>query len=323
MADAVVLDRWDGTSVRLGTVVDTLIDLRRAVARTASRVWVMTLVVVATTDGEAYQATEAMRALGTHHPARVLVLRPQPSHPDGDGVDAQVTVYGAEADAHKLSFDQIMLTVRGEPARHLDSIVEPFTLSDLPVVVWYPGNLPAVSEPLLNGASAVLVDTKDAHDIAGLITLAGRRATVDLSWMRLRPWREMVASLFDPPLCRPFVARISSVEVAGKEGPRRLLAGWLRSRLAVPADHIRVADARHARIVLRAGDTDRFEVGRDAGERVVRARATVGGTLSHQLVMPLPDDSLAWSLGEALTHLGRDPVWQQALAGGVAAGVWG
>ncbi len=321
MADAVVLDQWHATDVRLGTVVDILIDLRRAAARTASRIWVMTLVVVATTDEEAYQATEAMRALGPHHPARVLVLRPQPDGPDG--IDAQVTLYGAEADAHQLSFDQIVLTVRGELTQHLDSIVEPFTLSDLPVVVWYPDNLPSVSEPLMKGAGTVLVDTKDAHDIAGLFTLAGRRATVDLSWVRLRPWREMVASLFDPPQCRPFVAQITSVEVDGKEGPRRMLAGWLRSRLALPSDCIRLYDARHARVVLLAGDTARFEVGRDEGERVVRARATINGTLCHQTVMPLPDDSLAWSLAEALTHLGWDLVWQQALASSVAAGVWG
>jgi hypothetical protein len=31
---------------------------------------------------------------------------------------------------------------------------------------------------------------------------------------------------------------------------------------------------------------------------------------------------LAWSLAEALTHLGRDRIWQQALAAGVAADAW-
>jgi hypothetical protein len=63
-------------------------------------------------------------------------------------------------------------------------------------------------------------------------------------------------------------------------------------------------------------------VAREEGERLVRASATVGGGLSRAELLPLPDDSLVWSLAEALTHLGRDRVWQQALAAGVAADAW-
>jgi glucose-6-phosphate dehydrogenase assembly protein OpcA len=325
VADAVALNRWQATDVRLGSVVDTMTQLRRSVARTASRTWVMTLVAVATNDDEVYQATQVLRALGAHHPARLVVLQLQPHvrPPGGPGaIDASVTIYGTEVDGHPLTFDQVSLVVKGEAAHHLDSIVEPFTLSDLPVVVWYPATLPAVSEPLLAKASSLLVDTKDAHDVAGLIALAGRRAVVDLSWMRLKPWREMVAALFEPPEFRPFVRQITSATIAGKGGPRRLLAGWLASRLALPKDRLELQDARHARLVLRAGTAATFEVVREQGERLVRATATVASGARHQELLPLPDDSLAWSLAEALTHLGRDRVWQQALAAGVAADAW-
>ncbi|HEX3540452.1 MAG TPA: glucose-6-phosphate dehydrogenase assembly protein OpcA [Acidimicrobiales bacterium] len=319
MADAVALNRWYATDVRLGSVVDTLAQLRRSVARTASRTWVMTLVAVTRTDDEVYQATQVMRSLGAHHPARLLIVQ---TVEEGTGIDASVTIYGTEADGHPLTFDQVGLWVRGDAAAHLDSIVEPFTLSDLPVVVWYPASLPPVSEPLLAKATSVLVDTKEAQDVAGLIALAGRRAIVDLSWMRLRPWREMVAALFDPPDLRPYARRITAAEVAGKGGPRRLLAGWLASRLGLSKQQLVLADARHARIVLRAGDDATFEVGRAEGERLVRASAALAGGRSRQELLPLPDDSLVWSLGEALTHLGRDRVWQQALAAGVAADAW-
>ncbi len=234
-----------------------------------------------------------------------------------------MTIYGTEVDGHPLTFDQVSLCVRGEAAQHLDSIMEPFTLPDLPIVVWYPASLPAVSEPLLAKASSVLVDTKDAHDVAGLIALAGRRAVVDLSWMRLRPWREMVAALFEPPEFRPFVHQITSAYIAGKGGPRRLLAGWVASRLGLSKQQLDLHDARHARVVLRAGSAATFEVVREEGERLVRATATIeGGGSRHQEFLPLPDDSLAWSLAEALTHLGRDRIWQQALAAGVAADAW-
>ncbi len=158
--------------------------------------------------------------------------------------------------------------------------------------------------------------------MAGLIALAGRRAVVDLSWMRLRPWREMVAALFEPPEFRPWSRRITSAYIAGKGGPRRLLAGWVASRLGLSKDQLVLEDARHARVVLRAGTAATFEVARQEGERLVRARAHIEGGADRQEVIPLPDDSLAWSLSEALTHLGRDRIWQQALAAGVAADAW-
>jgi glucose-6-phosphate dehydrogenase assembly protein OpcA len=325
VADAVALNHWNGSDVRLGAVVDTMAQLRRSVARTASRTWVMTLVAVATTDDEVYQATQILRALGAHHPARLVILQPQPALGDDGGppgIDANVTIYGAEVDGHPLTFDQVALGVRGEGAQHLDSIVEPFTLSDLPIVVWYPASLPAVSEPLLAKASSVLVDTRDAHDVAGLIALAGRRAVVDLSWMRLRPWREMVAALFEPAAFRPLAGQITSAQISGKGGPRRLLAGWVASRLGLSKEQLDLQDSRHARVVLRAGSAATFEVVREEGERLVRATATIEGGPRHQEFLPLPDDSLAWSLAEALTHLGRDRIWQQALAAGVAADAW-
>lgn len=319
MADAVTLNQWYGRDVRLGGVVDTLNQLRRSVARTASRTWVMTLVAVAANDDEVYQATQVVRALGAHHPARLLVVQAGA----GDSVvDASVTIYGTEVDGHPLTFDQVVLWVRGEAAQHLDSIVEPFTLSDLPVVVWYPATTPAVSEPLLAKATSVLVDTDDAHDVAGLIALAGRKAIVDLSWMRLRPWREMIAGLFEPPEFRPFVHQITAVSVAGQGGPRRLLAGWLASRLDLSKERLALDDARHARIVLHAGDAATFEVTGVEGEPLVRATASVDRGPTRRELLPLPADSLAWSLAEALTHLGRDRTWQQALAAGVAADAW-
>jgi hypothetical protein len=38
---------------------------------------------------------------------------------------------------------------------------------------------------------------------------------------------------------------------------------------------------------------------------------------SHSELWTLPEDSLAWSLARALTHLDRDPVWEAALSAAV------
>jgi glucose-6-phosphate dehydrogenase assembly protein OpcA len=324
VAEAVVLDRWDGTDVRLGDVINHLIELRRHASRSASKTSVMTLVIVAANDDEAYRARQATHVLGVHHPARLIILRPQPDR-QPVGIDARVTIYGARATDHPVTFDEVGLNVRAEAATHLESIIEPFTLSDLPVVLWYPGGLPSPSDPLLAIADTILVDSKEAGEVfEGLAELARDRAIVDLSWERLRPWRELLAGLFEGPAYRPFVRGVTAAEVSGKRGPRNLLAGWLASRLGLSRSHFHLTDAMHAQVVLHAtaaGRTGHFSVDRSEDERIVRAGAVIEDGPHHHEMLPLPHDSLAWSLGRALTHLGRDYVWEEALAASVVPGL--
>ena len=322
MANAVSLGTWAATDVRLGQVTDTLADLRRSKARGASRPSVMTLVVDARTEEEIYRAAAAMRALGAHHPARLITLRPNP-RADRPGVDARVALWDTATAEHHVTFDEIQLDVKGEATAHLDSIIEPLTLPDVPIVVWYPGTLPSPSELLLGRADTVLVDTKEAGDertFAGLVELARNHTVVDLSWERLRPWRELLAALFDGPSYLPFVSVVTSIEVDGKPAPRHLLAGWLVSRLGTPRAAVHLRNAQHVSVCLSSthdGRTGRFSVIRRADERLVRATVTIEDGPSHSELWPLPDDSLAWSLARALTHLDRDPVWADALAAAV------
>jgi glucose-6-phosphate dehydrogenase assembly protein OpcA len=266
-----------------------------------------------------------MADFGAHHPTRVVILEAKPDALD-PGVDARVTVYGDEVGLHPVSFEEIALQVRAAGCAHLDSIIEPFTLSDLPLVLWYPSSLPEVSDCLLPVADTVVVDSREAGELetlASLVDLARRRVAVDLSWERLAPWRELLAGLFDSPMYRPFASAVSSIDVEGKPGPRRLLAGWLLSRLGQPEPVVHLADARHVAIRLHArhqGRAGTFEVVRSEGERVVRASAVVDGGPSHTEVLALPGNSLVWSLSRALTHLRRDRTWEQALSGAVGIG---
>jgi glucose-6-phosphate dehydrogenase assembly protein OpcA len=324
VAQPVTLAHWESTDVKLGTVLNLLDRFRHQTAKTASRTSVLTLVVVADSDDQAAEAGRVMSALGNHHPARVVIVRSRPEAP-ATGVDARVTVYGAEVVSHPVSFEEIALDVRAGGCEHLDSIIEPFTLSDLPVVIWYPASVPVVSDCLLPVADTVVVDSKEAGAVemlAGLVELAHRRVVVDLSWERLAPWRELLAGLFDSPLYRPFAGAVSSIEVQGKPGPRQLLAGWLLSRLG-PVPEVRLTDARHVSIRLSAvhqGRHGTFGVTRIEGERTVQASAEIEGRPGHHEVLALPDNSLAWSVGRALTHLRRDRTWEQALSAAVGLG---
>ena len=178
-------------------------------------------------------------------------------------------------------------------------------------------------EPLLSIADTVVVDTKETADdraFAAVADLIGEHVVVDLSWERLRPWRQLLAALFDGQAYRPFARAVTGIEVAGKPGPRKLLAGWLTSRLGTPRSRVHLSDDRHIQVTLHAegdGKTATFEVSRAVGERVVRAGARIDGGPHLNEVLALPDDSLAWSVAQALTHLDRDPVWEAALAASV------
>jgi glucose-6-phosphate dehydrogenase assembly protein OpcA len=207
MASAVTVDRWDAQGVRLSEVVKALADLRhQSMSKNAARTAVMTLVAVVPNDEQASAATRALRALGLHHPARIVLLRPEPDQVAA--LDGRAVLYAAEEAGHQINFEEVTLVVGGQAARHLDSLVEVFTLSDLPVPVWYVGDIPDPADPLLSVSSAVLVDTRDAVDTGrtrDVLQLARRRTVVDLSWIRLAPWRDLLAGLFEPVTRRPWL----------------------------------------------------------------------------------------------------------------------
>ena len=318
--EPVILDEWAQEGVRLSEVVDRLGELHEAstMQQFAARTAVMTLVAVAANDELAMPAMEALRSLAGHHPSRIVLLRP-----DADSVahlDARTSLYSLDQDDHRVCFEEVQLQVGGQAAFHLDSVVEAFTLSDLPVVVWYVNAIPEASDPLLSVASAVLIDSRDAPDPAqlrSLLALARRRTVVDLSWSRLRPWRELLASLFDPPANRPWLDYLQAIEISGKEGPRRLLGGWLVAQTGVSPRRVALHDTRHVSIRLvgqRDGSTATFTVERVNGQRLVAAEAIVPDSPPLHSSTPLPDDPLASSLANGLTHLRPDPVWETALS---------
>lgn len=323
MANAVAVDHWSAEGIRLSSLIGALGELRDSSGLGSSaRTAVMTLVAVAPTDEDAYGATGVLRGLAGHHPARIVLLRPDPD--SVAALNARATLYAIESDHHRVNFEEVVLEVGGQAANHLDSLVEAFTLSDLPVAVWYVNSIPQTSDPLLSVATAALVDSRDAPDpvqLRSLLQLARRRTLVDLSWLRLAPVRELLAALFDPPATRAALESVQSVHVAGKPGPRRLLGGWIAAQTGVHPRHVTLSDARHVSIQLVCGmgsGTASFSVERAEGQRLLVAEAAGPARRAVHLTATVPDDSLASSLSQALTNLAPDAVWERALSSATA-----
>ncbi len=314
------LGLWSEESTTVAEVLGALEALRRPEPMPATRTSVLTLVIIARRRDSAVRAQEAIHELGGRHPARVLTFWLDADATEGaPGVDAQIRLLGGETDGKELWFEDIELDVHGAATGHLHSLIEPLTLSDLPVVAWFVDSVPAADDPLLLAADVLLVDTRQLGDdcFPSLVSLIDRRPVVDLSWVRLQPWRELLAGLFEGPDFRPFVHHVKRVEVAGRFGPRTLLGGWVADRLDLPDRAVHLTQAHPVSIRLQCEDqstrTATFEVARLAGGRMVHARADISGGPSSEVVLQLPEATPSWGLPDALSRLERDPVFERAL----------
>jgi glucose-6-phosphate dehydrogenase assembly protein OpcA len=179
-----------------------------------------------------------LRGVGRYHASRLLVLS---YRADRERLDARATVASERdpAPGELVPLRETVIVELGE--RHLDdlvSIADPLVVSDLPTLLWSPHGHPEAVQALATLAQAVLLDSVDEPDwreaIDHAAELAGLLYVVDLAWLRSTPWRERLASTFDPPALRGELGEIVDVRINHHPASAvagMLLFGWLASRL--------------------------------------------------------------------------------------------
>jgi glucose-6-phosphate dehydrogenase assembly protein OpcA len=137
-----------------------------------------------------------------------------------------------------LTRERVVLDIGPKHLPKLDTIVDPLVVTDIATLLWSPHGHPEAIDALLRLAQVVLIDSVGEPDPALALERARdlhRQAyVVDLAWLRTTPWRERVATTFDPPQWLPELGRIDSVSVrhrtdSGAAGV--LFCSWLASRL--------------------------------------------------------------------------------------------
>lgn len=216
--------------------------------RMRTRTSVLTLVVVAPRPELVERAMATVATLASRHPSRAVVL--SPNDPDGPAsFDAHVyaSCQLPKKGTSEVCTEEILIRVGGELAQHLSSTVAPLLIHDLPVVLWWPDDVPfgrADFTELADEVDRLFVDSGQFRH-HGLTRLQGMAEAVagglvvhDVSWMRLMLWRELLASCFDHPLLIRELRHVRSirVDVARPGGDARLsravlFVGWLMSRL--------------------------------------------------------------------------------------------
>lgn len=179
-----------------------------------------------------------LRGVGRYHASRMVVFSYEPQR---TRLDARVIVTADHEPGEGelgLLRENVIVEI-GE--RHLDDLVtiaDPLVVTDLATLLWSPHGHKGAVDTLLELSQAVLVDSVEDPSFNDAVRRAcqlRRHAyVVDLAWLRSTPWRERLASAFDPPAMRAELARVESITVRHHRESTvagLLMVGWLASRL--------------------------------------------------------------------------------------------
>ncbi len=243
---------WSGQDTTPSAIEEALRDLlkqRYEAGEACAPARVLNLVVVADREWRG-EILNRLDKVGRYHASRTILCAVEDGRTQLDAyaavsVDAEDIAAGRLAVAH----EQVAIAVGPDQLAHLDRIVDPLVVSDLATLVWSPHGHDEAVDALLRLAQIVLIDSVselDARDaVARAVALKERAYVVDLAWLRSTPWRERIASTFDPPQWRPELERISSVTVRHRPDSAVagvLLLGWLARRLGWTPGTIGEAD---------------------------------------------------------------------------------
>ena len=267
--------------VDVGKIEKSLADLWRTEnekdehAVTRAALW---NVVAHTSTSELHaRASETLSQASAAVPQRTIVVRSNPA------AEPEMTSW-ISANCHRIGGDkqvcseEIAIVAGGDRIHRVPPLVRALLLPDMPVAVWWLGDLPNEHEDyvesLLEPADRLIVDSvhfDSPADLSVVARVAAQTTTTpaDLNWVRLEEWRAATASIFDPAHMRSRLATVARVRVIAATGESDffghsieslLYASWLSAQLEHHVD-------REGRVEGASGAIDyRFERRRQSNE---------------------------------------------------------
>jgi glucose-6-phosphate dehydrogenase assembly protein OpcA len=188
--------------------------------------------------------TPLLSAIAAAHAFRALLVQGRPDA-ETSAVHAWITAHChlREAGKKEICSEQITFRLDGPAAGRLPSIVFSHLDTDLPLYLWWQGDLhPAPEAELWRWVDRLIFDSQGWTDPAAQfrilpeVAALGRRrfALCDLNWTRLFNLRYAVAQIFDLPEARERLDRIRHIVIRHAPGYRLTalqFLGWLASRL--------------------------------------------------------------------------------------------
>lgn len=219
---------------------------------TALRARTMTVVALCETPEHLPIAERALAHAAPLHGARAVIVDwRQGEASETPAITAEVSLMDGERGP---SGERVRLVAIGEARAWIPDTVAQLITADLPVFVWWVGDLPdheTLFKRMAFGAQATVAvvnaNDMDLRDLAVLDTMAHHHeptsatiALADFTWHRLRTWQELTARFFDNPVCENDLPNVRSMRLQFKQRGREpevasnqaaLFAGWLSSRM--------------------------------------------------------------------------------------------
>ena len=290
--------------------------------------------------------TPLLSEIAADHAFRALLVQAQPEAKKS-AVRAWITAHChlRETGKKEICSEQITFQLDGPAAGRLSSIVFSHLDTDLPLYLWWQGDLHPDPDPQLwRWVDRLIVDSNSWSDPAAQFRILreiqslghARAALADLNWTRIFHLRYAVAQIFDLPAALERLDRIDRVEIIHAPGHRLTalqLLGWLASRLGWSLDH----DDRAPVFRRQDGGTVTFQlnVNQDAkacvesidiglGDATASVRRKTSGdyylgtfTAPHQAsfaqMLPAERDKTSDILLSELSRISRHPLFWPAI----------
>ncbi len=290
----------DLQDTKSSAILTALTEARRGSGNAALGM-VLTL-VIDVNETEHYDALQAANAAAREHPCRIVMVirRPGKSAPR---LDAEIRV------GDNLLGEVLVLRLYGLLRDQADSIVLPMLLPDAPVLVWWPGQGPAVpsldhlgllAQRRVTDAASAPKPTESLRERA----LDHSPGDTDFAWTRITPWRTLLAAALD----QPFDDIVSGeVSAARNNASAELLAAWLENRLDIEVTRktSRGPGITGVQLLTRRGE---ISILRPDGRL-----ATLVRTGQPDRAVPLPRRATEELLAEELRRLDPDDVYNETI----------
>jgi len=324
----------------VGAILEKLRETRKEldVADSEAAARVATLNFITFIDDPGHRDWVLLRAgrVADKHPSRLIVLD---STIAASGVD--VTTVRRESNGATVVTERVDIGVSKIDHRSIISLVQELSVPEIPTVLWWSGSRLMQSRTFLGLAqmsAAVLVDSSGKvegeeiiRELAEFDCRYPNIVLADLAFLRLHPWQEMIAELFDNPQFQEDLFSISNLEIAsGSQAEALYLAGWFGSRLSwtvsgrdtfrdvrgvtIPFQRIDRGDRRRVQsIVVTVHDGTRYHAAVHDDDSAIVELWAEGRKASRPRLVPLQNIDNTSLIEKAILSSAHDQLFETSL----------
>ena len=278
-----------GLPVEIGKIDRELKKLWEQGGEVMTRASLINLAVYSDDPDSLAENTRIISEITREHACRAIVIAADRRASD-DKAEAWISAHChiSRAGGKQICSEQLSFSLSGCYVRMLPNVVFSHLDSDLPLCLWWQGELPdPIDEQLWTWVDRLIYDSREWRDFDAQMRLVEvaqaeahhRVVLCDLNWTRLVQIRLAIAQFFDTPAAREKLRAIDRVEITFTPGCRStavLLIGWLAAQLRWESSAHFGADMIHFRDA--SGNTIAVSLRENEGEAISRCSIFAGST---------------------------------------------